>query len=1289
MTKRYFTIIFFIFLIIGLSIPIFSAEINLNPSKTYYYNQEIDLGTTSLPEETFYVNLKITSENRTLFERDFLKEEAFNIPFIFQDFYPSSLTLTYNYFSVSKDLLETKEASLLLTKLNQEIEYFFCNEIECEKELFDVIEENKDFYLSSSIKNMSFTVKITSQDYLKDYKEVSLPLKLNLKEGVYSLEISTILDDSIFSKTLDIIVVSQDQISSPENNPSGLEGLGSAVQGVPSQNIFQKIKSNSLKDNLRSYWYILLIIIILLFLIFKKRKKEPMQDNIKKESSLSRREARKIHLFILLIIISLFSQITFANFVDKEYEFSYFTDDYKLLEKNFPQENEISLYLTNLKQTNSYFLPLINHTNQSLVYSQKKELYQGTLEYTPIYSLFAIDINKSQGNYAPFLPNEQYSQYCKPVLDYFKDHPVSTKVDLINRNEFYLTNYIGFSKECIDELISKRWLQEKYVLAEIKYSPKDFDNQSKIIQEELFFESDLFSDSLTLPINIIKTDSAVVYTYPDPKNYNSIRLEVEENGWILSNRVNYPYSFTEMEKVFTFNLTEGAFGSFRYTLNNYNENYADVTVNYLDKEESLSFSNFLSSSYFSINDGNFNTDVISKLNRNNGHLIFNNYQLYNVVENRRKRRLSINDNFQDSLSVLSRKEYSLVYTPSFYNENNFYLHLNSGKYLNPIIKGNMHLFYDVDPMLFKTIDLFMVNNDNGRYYFSENMANYNYSTTSFLLENDTVKINEIYSSKDYTSFHILFKDENVPIVISTDRKNILSTKDPYFYIYKDYFIMTLNGTLRVYKNKNINTTEKVNTYSNYDDKFLTLTGRNPDFDKNQNMYFTNNLKLFNDYIYDVSTAQDLSLIEQKVFWANSFKKADLEVDDWFSENSFCDSNLSMEDFNKVSENLKRLNFTILKYPNLNLTPFSNVLENTKNYIIPRNTFTKENYDLLCNYTKENTFRNYTNIILNSSEYLNDQNSFIEQLSFFQTPISQIYGHPDNYKVKYLSDYFNSSKEGIIFIDENNIIKGASSLNFKDDYSSVIDFFSNYLVFDRLSIFYPDNLVFSFETSENLATRNYIRNNFLKDKEKLSLKFKLPKRSDELDEDYIYERFIFQDRVNNYVGNCTRLSLDVARKYIYNNVRNFSENNSWWGSDYRREDAWFLAKENQVIWNHENDLPLNPKRVFEGVILGVYIGSTEYTYSPDSTVLFRAGKTFKDLEYTHTMPYLDNYKNKTGITLNAGSRSVSVENAFEYTSSYGRELREIIVPRNFYDNKIKDKYGKTELDYVKEYLTSFD
>lgn len=1288
MTKRYFTLILIIVSLIIISLPIFSSNLKFDPLKDYYYTERIDLGLADISTDIYYITLTVSSQGRTLFEKSFLTEEALSIPFKFESFYPSSLVINYSYFSFSQQLIEKKEYPLVLKKINKEINYYFCQDIECTQEIFDILKENKDFYLTSSLKDSSFKVKITSQDYLKEYNNSSLPLKLNLKEGMYSIEISTVIEGSVFEEKLDLMVLSEDQAIAVENNTTNNTGLGVSLDPIPSQTFFEKIKSNSLKDNLRSYWYIFLIIVIILFIIFKKRKKEtPMERNNleRKEKPVSRREARKIHFIILLFFLIIFSQITFSStLTNKEYEFSYFTDDYNSLVKNFPQENEVSLYLTDLKKANSYFFPLISHANENLTYSQSLSLPEGFLDYTPIYALFAIDINKSTGSYAPFLPKEPYSAYCKPVLDYFKRYPVTTKADLINRNKSYLENGIGFSKNCIDELITKKWLQEKVVLAEIKFTPHNYNNQSKIIQAEMFFKKSILSNEFNLPINIIKTDSAVVYAYPDPINYNSLKLEMEENGWILSNKVAYPISFSEMDEIYRLSLSQGEYGSFTYTLNNYNDNFVDFKINFLDQERNLSFSSFMSSNYFSVKEGDENKNIITNLLFRNGNLILNNYEIYNVMENR-KRKLSISSSSESIKNIFSRREYALFHTPNF-QENSFFMSLSSGKLLNPIVKDDLYLFYNFDNNLFGKMDIYLIEAISNSYYFVESTANYKLRTNFFLLENEHLKITEVYSSKQSTSFHVLFKDENVPIIITTDRKNIISTSDPYFYIYKDYFIVVSSGILRVYKNNTGYENKKVNTYSDYDNKLNYLTGKDAQIDNNLTKISSLKLKLFNSYIYDVSNAQDFSSIEQKLFWANTFVKADLRETNWFLKNKFCDVNKIDQDFNIFEKHLKRMNFTILKYPDYSELPFSNVTLESRDYIIKRNSFTKNNYSLLCDYTKDLNLNNYTNIILNSAIYLEDQNKFIEQLSFFKTPIGQIYAGQEKYPSKYLSEYFTSSKEGIIFIDSNNNIAGASFLDLRNDYTSTIDFFANYLVFDRLSIFNPNNLVFSQNKIENQNMQKYIKENYIDPKEKLFLKFKLPKRNPRLTDNYIHRNFIKTTPVLKYQNRCTALSLDVTNNYRYNMVRHLSVYPR--ESDFVRDDAWFLAGINQVIWDYRYDPPINPNRFFEGMILGIYIGKTTYTYPNNHHIPSRAGKTFTGLLYTHTAPYVDNYKNESGIMLNA-SFYVSAEEAVDYYTSGGRQLRQIVMPLNYYDNKIKDKYGKTELDYVKAYLTSFN
>jgi len=408
MTKRYFTfLLLFIFLII-ISTSVFSISLDIDPSKDYYFTEDIDLKPLNLQEEVYYFEIVITSQEGDLFFKEiFLKEED-SIIFRFDEVYPSNLILKYTFFSYTDNILETKDFSLNLKSPENEATFYFCKDFLCEKEVFNPIPSNQDFYIFSNNNQIIYQITISSED-VNFYKEVnsSLPYKLNLQEGVYDLKITSKEIFPNIDKSFNLLIEKESFVSQEKPFLENLEDLDEPLE------ISKKEKSMFI------YIFLLLIILLILYLLFKgKRKPMIKKQNLEKKS---RRELRKISLIFIFLII--FSTTLNASILDQEYQFSFFTDDYQDLLNAFPQEKEINLYISDIKKTNSVFVPLISYNLSEGTMPVNFSVPEGVLEYENLSVLFAVDVNKSKGNYAAFLPKETYPKYCEHIIDYFHKNP--------------------------------------------------------------------------------------------------------------------------------------------------------------------------------------------------------------------------------------------------------------------------------------------------------------------------------------------------------------------------------------------------------------------------------------------------------------------------------------------------------------------------------------------------------------------------------------------------------------------------------------------------------------------------------------------------------------------------------------------------------------------------------------------------------------------------------------------------------------------------------------------------
>lgn len=1248
-------IFIFLFLLVNMSFNVVSLTPNFKNIKNNFYNQDVDLGVQDLPQETFFVNLNIFDKDMILFDKNYTKQNALSIPFNFSKIYPSTLTVKYTFYNNDYKQTDFFESSLLLLE-TPVFNFNFCYDAFCEtKEVYGKVFDTNMVYLSSSLnKDTLFNLDITNLITLEkeNFPNITLPKKLDLKQGVYKFEISFLhQEDILFQKELLLEVFSESQTITPINYIK-FEGYTPDVEpddlNKPIQNQTQTKKSSS-----KTYLIIILLVIILIFYILFRNKKS--------SKKATRRTSRKISLFFIIIFLMFFSINSFAISQYDEYEFSFFYTSLEDLKERFPIPDQLDIYISKYKQNNSVYLPLVSFNIEDYQYPMGLSTSIGNLEYTPLNVLFLIDKEKIEENTAGFLPTQPPNPKCEYVIDFFKSKEIRTKADLVNLQKQNLIDVYGFDETCLDHLIKTNWIKEKQILAKINFTPNDFSSlKNGVYNSNMVFTANMLTKITSIPIYINKINYAELLVKPRYESLDELTLLASEKALVL-NHLTFDYN----EKIFNFNLSSNKpGGGLHITLENYNNGELEFDVKHLNQSQKLKLDISNNNDILKFTEKGEENLYVTNLSKFSSLYILNYMHVKSLTNiktiDTKKRFLQ---NIFNRSSVYSGRTYDVI-NPINYSKSiefpyildfpfDYLLKFKDGKILIPLIKMGMYIFYDISEEQDNKIDFYFVEEkESGDLSISEKEATFDPYLEYFVFGNNILEITNIKTIQDKTYFTIEFKEFKESIVVPLKLK---SYKDNYFIYKNKYVISTSGDRLNVYEinepffrnNKSLDFDE-----INMNTKKYMLGEQAKYFINNESSYkimTTSNLKKFNSYIFDISTSNYFSKMQTYLFYAKQAYISDFgnkSKYDWV-ENSFCENKDIHFPF--LKEHLKNFNFTTLKYYGFYETPFSVVLEDTKNYIIPRNTFETEHYDLLCNHlTKSDSYSEYTYFILNSANFLKEQSEFINFI--------------DNQD-------FENLQEGILFYDDGDDFLTYLKLNFNNNnYNDSLYILSNFFTINQL---FDVNL-------DNTTSKEMFKANYIDIKNRNSLRFKLPIRNEYFTDEFIKTNYV---DTNDNLTNCSLFSTNVLSNYNYNDIHILAPTHlGYLNGNFILKDAWDMRKANQVIWNYKDDESLNHNNLFEGLMLGVYIGKTEYTLSN--------GSVLKNLLYTHVVPYIDNYENKSNIILNSGSglsvnRSV---NAYNYYTTNNRKLREILVPYGYYDNTIKDVYGKTELDYVKEYLT---
>lgn len=312
MINKKIFIIIFILLSFNL---IYSQEI-LNENKVLYYGEKEIIFLDNLPKSTESILLEVKSLEGDILLFKTYDEIGFfvEVDFVPYDFFGSDILVEVSFLNFEGELLDKKSLNYSLEDPYFSLNIFFCSEKDClyieRKNTFNVGEDIfiNNFDFSEDVLYNVLVYKNSS--FYDGFYNVSFPFKINLEEGIFSFEISTFYNDSLFisNEILNTIVVSDENISLTTNWESHFENLSkenpyfSAGETQDNRNNFTSIFNKVNYTWLYFIGLILILFLIYLFLFKRKNKKNNLdyenkisnldeKDNLE-EKKVSRREKR-------------------------------------------------------------------------------------------------------------------------------------------------------------------------------------------------------------------------------------------------------------------------------------------------------------------------------------------------------------------------------------------------------------------------------------------------------------------------------------------------------------------------------------------------------------------------------------------------------------------------------------------------------------------------------------------------------------------------------------------------------------------------------------------------------------------------------------------------------------------------------------------------------------------------------------------------------------------------------------------------------------------------------------
>ena len=518
----------------------FAYSPNFLQSSVHYFGEQINFGLSgTLPMDTNYIQLTISDDQNLIFSQNIDVTQITYIFYIFPPFIDTNLfNVVYSFFNDSNNLIDSKRYELFLLSPPIISNYFFCNNLTC-SESKTYFYETEDIYLMTSHKNLAqfFDINIFDYNNVQIYSltSQSLPLKLTLSEGFYTFNINANYNNHIFPKTIFLNIVDINYVPEDLFAPVPLaidvnEGLiDFSVQGgvntpSDSQDITESIDIQQPKKDFTWVYIIIIIIIILAIILISSRKQQ----------ETPRRLQRKIQMFFILFILCIFfiPQVHADN-QTRTYEYKDLEISYDSLTKLFPTPKIINLYITPSSPINSVVVPLIFDEDIKPVIENPNISSDGKITVN-LLDVYLLDKNKyitfinnfykneNQGNEIPSLLID-----AKEVLEYYKLHPIETKLELYQRTKQELEKQ--FDKDAINYLIYHNILVPKKILMQIAYNSTSPFSKEQNFQTNVLYDGFFVNESSLLNINYIN-DGLIAYI-PSPNNQEAIQLISQEKGW--------------------------------------------------------------------------------------------------------------------------------------------------------------------------------------------------------------------------------------------------------------------------------------------------------------------------------------------------------------------------------------------------------------------------------------------------------------------------------------------------------------------------------------------------------------------------------------------------------------------------------------------------------------------------------------------------------------------------------------------------------------------------------------
>lgn len=276
-------IILFIFLII-----IFS---NLYSHEILYYGEKKTFS-FNIPEQTHEIILEISSLSDDF---EFIKyyslveDDDPNINLVANELYGSKIKTDFIFLDFENNILKMKSKTFNLEESIYKLDIFFCNDINCEySEKDNTFLDNTDIYINNYYKyeNVSYDLVVYKDlDVFYKIKNIDLPSKIILEEGIYEVEVKMNYNNRVFeSFRLDNVLYILNEEEASNNWFNYFESLDNNL--FDNDFNIQKNDYDSLDRNRsifnRWYFYVIIVIILIILVLILNKNKSNYRLNRKK-----------------------------------------------------------------------------------------------------------------------------------------------------------------------------------------------------------------------------------------------------------------------------------------------------------------------------------------------------------------------------------------------------------------------------------------------------------------------------------------------------------------------------------------------------------------------------------------------------------------------------------------------------------------------------------------------------------------------------------------------------------------------------------------------------------------------------------------------------------------------------------------------------------------------------------------------------------------------------------------------------------------------------------------------